>query len=351
MTLPRFPKTRLVFRLGLPLLALAAGPVPVRAEEQVNMLCAPVSQWCEAIVAAFQKDTGIKVNMARKSAGEILAQLKSEAQNPKTDVWFGGSAETHFVAGEQGLLEPYTSPNMKDLQLWAVKVHEQSDKHCVGVSSGVIGIVHNKELAKKKGFKPPKTWDDLIDPSLKGEAQMPNPNSSSTAYTIIAGIIQLRGEEAAFDYLKKLHANINSYTRSGSAPQRAASQGETGVAITFNFDVPTDIAKGFPIEAHYPVSGTSYEVACLSIMKGARNLAAAQKFYDWYLTPRAMDISASIGQYHIPAHKGAKPDANIPDLTAIRLVDYDFKKFGSAEVRKRILERWQNEIGALPINR
>ncbi len=351
MTFPRFPKTRFAFRLSLPLMMLALGFVPARAEEQVNMLCAPVSQWCEAIVTAFQKDTGIKVNMARKSAGEILAQLKSEAQNPKTDVWFGGSAETHFVAGEQGLLEPYTAPNMKDLHPWAVKVHEQSGKHCVGVSSGVIGIVHNTELAKKKGFKAPKTWDDLLDPALKGEVQMPNPNSSSTAYTIIAGIIQLRGEDAAFDYLRKLHANINSYTRSGSAPQRAASQGETGVAITFNFDVPTDIAKGFPIEAHYPASGTSYEVACLSIMKGARNLAAAKKFYDWYLTPRAMDISASIGQYHIPAHKGAKPDPNIPDLTAIKLVDYDFKKFGAADVRKRILERWQNEIGALPINR
>lgn len=351
MTVPSLSKSRLAFRLGLPLVALAFGFAPARAEEQINMLCAPVAQWCEAIAAAFQKDTGIKVNMARKSGGEILAQIKSEAQNPKTDVWFGGSAETHFVAGEQGLLEPYASPNMKDLHPWAVKVHSQSGGHCVGVSSGVIGLVHNTELAKKKGFKAPKTWDDLIDPSLKGEVQMPNPNSSSTAYTIIAGIIQLLGEDAAFDYLKKLHTNINSYTRSGSAPQRAVSQGETGVAITFNFDVPTDIAKGFPIEAHYPANGTSYEVACMSIMKGARNLATAKKFYDWYLTPRAMDISASIGQFHVPAHKGATPNPNIPDLTAIKLVDYDFKKFGSADVRKRILERWQNEIGALPINR
>lgn len=351
MQLPTFTSRTIAVRCGLALGLTALFAQPSAAQQQVNMLCAPVSAWCEAIVAAFQKDTGIKVNMARKSAGEILAQLKAEAQNPKTDIWFGGSAETHFVASEQGLLEPYSSPNLKDLHPWAVKAHQQSDGRCVGVSSGVIGLVHNTELAKKKGFKAPKAWSDLLDPSLKGEIQMPNPNSSSTAYTIIAGIIQLKGEDAAFDFLKKMHANVNSYTRSGSGPQRAAAQGETGVAITFNFDVPTDIAKGFPIEAHYPSEGTSYEVACMSLIKGTRNEAAAKAFYDWYLTPAAMNISAAIGQFHLPAHKGAKPDPNIPDLSKIRLVDYDFKKFGAADMRKHVLGRWQNEIGALPINR
>lgn len=330
---------------------IAFTPAPALAQQQVNMLCAPVSEWCEAIIARFQKESGIKVNMARKSGGEILAQIKAEAQNPRTDIWFGGSAETHFVAAEQGLLAPYTSPNLGSLHPWAQKAHQQSGGQCVGVSSGLIGLVHNRDLAAKKGFKPPKSWADLLDASLRGEVQMPNPNSSSTAYTIIAGIIQLMGEDAAFDYLKKLHANINTYTRSGSAPQRAASQGETGVAITFNFDVPTDIAKGFPIEINFPAEGTSYEVACMSMIKGGRNEAGARAFYDWYLTAPAMDISASIGQFHIPAHKGAKPDPRIPDPASVKLVDYDFKKFGSVEMRKRVLERWEREIGTLPANR
>ena len=330
---------------------LASLSLPASAQQQFNMLCAPVSEWCEALAAAFQKDTGIKVNMARKSAGEILAQVRAEAENPKTDLWFGGSAETHFVAAEQGLLAPYTSPKLGELHAWSQSVHKQAEGRCVGVSSGVIGIVHNTELMKKKNFKLPKTWNDLLDPSLKGEIQMPNPNSSGTAYTIIAGLIQMMGEDKAFAFLKSMHPNVNAYTRSGSAPQRAVSQGEAGVAITFNFDVPTDIAKGFPIGVHYPADGTSYEVACMSLIKGGRNEAAAKAFYDWYLSPAAMDISASIGQYHVPAHKGAKADPRIPDLTQIKLVDYDFKKFGASDMRKKVLERWQNEIGSLPAGR
>ena len=319
--------------------------------QQLTMLCAPTAQWCEAIAAAFERDTGIKVGMARKSAGEILAQIKAESQNPRTDVWFGGSAETHMVAAEQGLLQAYTSPNMKDLHPWGVKVHEQSGGQAVGVSSGAIALVVNKELAAKKGFKLPEDWEGFLDPAFRNELQMPNPMSSGTAYTIIAGLIQLWDEDRAFDYLKKLHANINAYTRSGAAPLRAVSRGEAGAAISFSMETQADIEKGFPIAFGYPKSGTSYEVASLSIIKGGRNQASAKKFYDWYLTGAAQDIGLAVGEFHIPAHKGAKSDPRLPDLSKIKLVDYDFKKFGSTEMRKRILDRWEREIGALPINR
>jgi len=329
---------------------LAVSALPSMAQS-LTMLCAPAGDWCEAIAAAFERDTGIKVGMARKSAGEILAQVKAEAQNPKTDIWFGGSAETHLVAAELGLLQAYTSPNMKDLHPWAIKVHEQSGGQAVGVSSGQIALVINKEIAAKKGFTLPEDWEGMLNPLFRNEVQMPNPNSSGTAYTIIAGLIQMWGEDKAFDYLKKLHANVNAYTRSGAAPLKAVSRGEAGAAISFNMEIQTDVENGWPITFAYPKSGTSYEVASMSIIKGSRNQANAQKFYDWYLTGKAQDIGLSVKQFHVPAHKGAKPDPRLPDMSKIKLVDYDFKKFGSAEMRKHVLDRWEREIGSQPANR
>ena len=91
---------------------ICAAIAPVEAQGSLNIICAPAAPWCEAIVAGFTKETGIKVNMVRKSSGEILAQVRAEAQNPKLDLWFGASTDTHFVALEGGLLQPYTSPNM-----------------------------------------------------------------------------------------------------------------------------------------------------------------------------------------------------------------------------------------------
>jgi len=327
-------------------LFLVLGAPAAWAQGSLNMLCAPAADWCEAIATAFQRETGIRVNMTRKSAGEILAQVTAEAQNPRTDILFGGSSEMHITAAERNLLQPYTSPNMAGLHEWAQRVHRIAGERCVGVSSGAIGIVWNRELMARRNLPLPRSWADLLNPAYRGEIQLPNPNSSGTAYTIIAGLVQLWDEDRAFDHLRRLNANVNAYTRSGAAPMQAVARGETALAVSFNMEVASMREAGFPIELAYPEEGTSYEVACMSIVRGARNLAQARRFYDWYLTPAAMDIGPRVNQWHAPAHQDAAGDPRIADLSRIRLIDYDFARFGESEMRRRILNRWDREIGA-----
>ncbi|MBP0464284.1 ABC transporter substrate-binding protein [Roseomonas sp. PWR1] len=337
----------MIFRRLAVACALAVSlAAPAAAQGTLNMLCAPAADWCEAIAAGFQRDTGIRVAMARKSAGEILAQIRAEAQNPRTDIWFGASAETHISAGE--LLQPHTSPNMAQLQPWARRAHEASGGRCVGVSSGAIGIAYNTEVMARRNLAIPRSWEELAGPAYRGEVQLPNPNSSGTAYTIIAGLVQLWDEDRAFAYLRRLHLNVNAYTRSGAAPMQAVARGETALAASFNMETASMANAGFPIEMVYPSEGTSYEVACMSIIRGARNIAQARRFYDWYLTPAAMDIGPRVNQFHVPAHPGAAPHPRIPDLSTIRLIDYDFATYGDPEVRRRILSRWDRDIGSLP---
>ncbi|MBX9594945.1 ABC transporter substrate-binding protein [Falsiroseomonas stagni] len=338
----------MTFRLLAVTGAVFALSSPAMAQGSLNMLCAPAADWCEAIAAGFQRDTGIRVAMARKSAGEILAQIRAEAANPRTDIWFGASAETHISAAEGNLLQPYTSPNMAGLHPWAQRVHAMSGERCVGVSSGAIGIAWNRELMARKNLPLPASWADLLNPAYRGEVQLPNPNSSGTAYTIIAGLVQLWDEDRAFDYLRRLHANVNAYTRSGAAPMQAVSRGETALAVSFNMEVTSMQQAGFPIELVFPTEGTSYEVACMSIIRGSRNLAQARRFYDWYLTPAAQNIATTVNQFHTPAHRDAAPDARIADLSRVNLINYDFAAFGQGDMRRRILARWDREIGSLP---
>ncbi|HAW16861.1 MAG TPA: iron ABC transporter substrate-binding protein, partial [Oceanospirillaceae bacterium] len=53
----------------------------------------------------------------------------------------------------------------------------------------------------------PTCWADLLDPSFDGHVQMANPNSSGTAYTTLATIVQLFGEDKGFEFMAGLHAN------------------------------------------------------------------------------------------------------------------------------------------------
>jgi iron(III) transport system substrate-binding protein len=48
------------------------------------------------MVAAFERQTGIKVAMTRKSSGEFYAQVQAEASNPRGDIWWGGTGDPHM---------------------------------------------------------------------------------------------------------------------------------------------------------------------------------------------------------------------------------------------------------------
>ena len=76
-------------------LAVAAYAGPAAAQGQVTVYCSILEEQCREGAAIFEKSTGIKVQMVRKSTGEVYAQVKAEATNPRGDVWWGGPGEQY----------------------------------------------------------------------------------------------------------------------------------------------------------------------------------------------------------------------------------------------------------------
>jgi iron(III) transport system substrate-binding protein len=316
--------------------------------QQLNVICSVQAEWCSMIATVYARTTGVKINMSVKGSGEALAQLMAERENPKTDVWFGGTGDPHLQAAEQDLSLPYESPMLTQLHPWAQQQAKQSGYKTVGIYSGPLGFAYNTELIAKKKLPIPKTWADLLKPDYKGEIQMANPASSGTAYTMIATLVQLMGEDKAFDYLKALHKNISQYTRSGVAPMKAVARGEATVSISFVHDGPQEKMNGFPVATITPADGTGSEIGSMSLVKRARNLELAKKFYEWALTPAAQEMAAATKQYQLPSNKNAKLDPHVPDFKSIKFINYDYAKYGASNERKRLIVRWEKEVNSLP---
>ena len=316
--------------------------------ESLTLYCAADEAWCQQIKTTFEEKTGITVDMTRKSSGETYAQLRAEAGNPKGDVWWGGTGDPHLQAAEEDLTEAYESPMRGELHDWAIKQAEAAGNKTIGVYSGALGFGYNKDLLAKNGLPEPKCWADLTKPEYKGQMQMANPNSPGTAYTMLATMVQLMGEDKGFEYLKALHVNINQYTKSGSAPIKAAGLGETTIGIVFMHDAVAQTAAGFPIVTVAPCEGTGYEIGSMSLIKGARNADAAKKFYDWALSAEMQSRAKDVKSFQLPSNKTAEVSELTPDLSTIKLIDYDFKKYGSSDERKRLLQKWDTEVSSLP---
>jgi iron(III) transport system substrate-binding protein len=343
--MPRSP--RLVVTL-LAILAVCAPAGVAHAQGRLVLYCTPQEEWCRAMVTAFERATGIKVDMTRKSSGENYAQVKAEAANPRGDVWWGGTGDPHLQAAEEGLTLEYKSPKLSELHEWAVRQAEQSKYRTVGVYAGALGFGYNAELLAKKGLPAPRCWADLLDPRLKDEVQVADPNSSGTAYTLLATVLQIMGEEKGWEYLKKLHRNVNQYTKSGAAPAKAVSLGETLVGITFMHDLVTYAVQGAPVKVVAPCEGTGYEIGSMSIIKGAPNLENAKKWYEWALTPEAQALGAQAKAYQVPSNRHAAAPPQAPKFSEIKLINYDFAKYGSSAERRRLLSKWDKEVKALP---
>ncbi len=329
-------------------LTISAAPaVPAMAAGQLNLICAADVKWCELMETMFEEDHDIDVNMVRMSSGEAYARIRAEARNPKTDLWWGGTGDPHLQAAAEELTAEYESPMLEELLPWARNQAEVANHRTVGIYSGALGWGYNTEIFEEKGIEPPACWADLTDEQLEGEIQVANPNSSGTAYTTLATLVQLMGEEEAFAFLKDMNSNVSQYTKSGSAPVKSAARGENGLGIVFMHDAVAMTEQGFPIKTVSPCEGTGYEVGSMSIVEGARNLENAKTFYDWALTAEVQSRAEEADSFQIPSNGSASVPEAAPKLDEIKLIDYDFDEYGDPETRQHLLERWDNEIGAI----
>ena len=337
---------------GLAVLLAVAAPgavVSVQAQQQqIVAICSTDQSWCELAAKEFGKATGIKVLQVRKSTGEALAQLKAEAANPKTDLWWGGTGDPYLQAAEDGLLDAYRPAYINDLQAWSVRQYATSGNMVGGFYTSAIGIGYNDEVLKRKKLTPPKCWSDLILPQYKGEIETSHPAASGTAYTILAGLVQLMGEQQAFDYLKKLHRNVTQYTRSGTAQAKNVARGEVGIGVSFMFGFDMERFAGFPVKTVAPCEGTSYEVGGIALLKGARHKEAAIRYYDFLMSPAGQALGGKADSLQYPANRMTRLDPRIPSMDNVRLVKYDFARYGASKERRRLIERWEKEVNALP---
>lgn len=292
------------------------------------------------ILNAFSSDTGVKVNYVFLSSGPALARLQAEKENPQADVWFGAPMANHIVAKDQGLTLAYKSASRAGIDAKFL----DNDGYFAAFYMNPIGIGVNLNVLKQVNAPEPANFQDLAKPVYKGLIQYPNPQSSGTAYSFITGLISVMGEDGAMTYLKALAKNVQSYTQSGTGPSNAVGIGQAAIGIQFTPAFFKFMDSGNPVKVIFPPEGVSYESASVSIVKGTKNLAEAQKLIDWVLSRKGQQAIVSQKTYFYPVR--ADVDfGDLPALSTIKLIAVSEE--WAADNKTRLINRWINEV--LPV--
>lgn len=283
----------------------------------------------------------ITVNIVRESTGIITAKLIAEKDNPQADLVWGTAASSMMVLDDMGALEPY-EPEGCDRILPQFK----SDKEVptwVGIDAWETAFVVNTEELKKLGMEPEeiKSYENLLDPRLKGQIVMSNPNSSGTGFLTVSAILQLKGKdsEAGWDYLDQLHENIAQYVHSGSKPAKMAASGECAVGISFGYAGISQRDKGAPVEVIFPEEGSGWDLEANALMKKEEINPAAYTFLDWAISDEAMDLYRV--NYPIVTVENTGTYEGYDSNPLDQLIDNDFS--WAAENRENILNEWMEK--------
>ncbi|HWR12956.1 MAG TPA: ABC transporter substrate-binding protein [Rectinemataceae bacterium] len=290
------------------------------------------------ILDSFTADTGINVQFVQLSSGPAYARIKAESSNPQADVWFGAPSENHIIAKEEKLTQAYKGASFDKLG----KEFKDPDGYWRSFYMNPMAFAINREVLGRIGAPKPASWADLLNPAYKGQIQMPSPQSSGTAYNIVASLVVLMGEQKAYDYMKKLAPNIQTYTSSGTAPSKAVQVGQCAIALQFTPAFFEAIEKGFPVDVVFPKEGVWFEAPAVSILKGAKNLEASQALIDWLSSVQGQNSMTEKQTYFYPVIAGAKLGKGMPDFESLKTIDVD--PIWAGENKKRLVEKWVQEV-------
>lgn len=313
------------------------------AEEAVSVYTTVEEPLAKALFDLYKEKTGVSVNFIRLSGGEVIARLEAEKENPQASLWVGGVGLDHITAKSKGLTEPYKSRLANNTPAQ----YRDPENYWIGLYVGPLTFVTNTERAKELGLPVPTSWADLLKPVYKGQIRVASPLTSGTAYNLITTQRYLfnGNEDKAFDYLRKLDANIDQYTKSGSAPSKSVAIGEIPIAIGYAHDqVKLKVDAKAPVVITAPSEGTGYELASMSLVKGGKQAVQAKKLYDWVLSKEAQDVISS--WYVVPVSKIATPNSSAFKITEIKTVNQDLRWDGDKANSDRLKDRWNTEIGS-----
>ena len=282
---------------------------------------------------AAHKD--IEIAWVRDSTGVITARLLAEKDNPRADVIWGLGASSVALFDSMGMLQPY-SP--KDVD--KIKPIFRSDKDPVtwtGMDAYLAVMCYNTIEGAKNKMPKPTSWADLANPVYKDAIVMPNPASSGTGYQAVYAWLQLMGEKDGWEFMDKLHQNVAVYTHSGSAPCVQAGKGERVIGIGFDMRGAREKTAGAPIDIIIGKEGSPWEMEATAIVKGTKNLAAAQKLADFAITKPAYELYGKF--FAVVGYPGVNPaPPNYPPGADAAMIKLDLAKMGSD--RARILAEW-----------
>jgi iron(III) transport system substrate-binding protein len=276
-------------------------------------------QTTAAIVAAFTKQTGIKVLLKNDSEDVLTAQLQQEGGRSPADVFFTENSNWLQQLDDRNMLANVAPSTLSQVP----SRDDATNGNWLGVSGRFSVLIYNP--SKISAAQLPTSPLGLADPKYRGKLEIAP--SETDFWPIIASIARARGSAAALTWLKGMKANAGS---NDHAPDNETVVGDISKGLAdiglinhyYYYRIRSEMgAANFHAKLVWFAPrdpGYVEDISGAGILRSAPHKAAAQKFLAFLVSPAGQRVIAHSVSYEYPLVKSIAPNPQLPPLSSLK---------------------------------
>lgn len=271
--------------------ASAAEPAAVDLGKELVVYTACNEDIISTVIPLFEERTGVKVEQLTGGVGELLKRIDSEKNNPYCDVLFGGTESAFYPYLD--CFQEYVSEN----DAYMLDGHHSYQNKLSPINTDSAIIMWNNDLI---GDIKVESYEDMLNPALKGKIALPDPASSGTGSGTICDFVWLFGDEdweseAGWDFVAKFVDQLDGkISPSSGNAHKSVADGENTITITYEGAAFAYLKNGANVSVVYPKEGVVASNAMTAIVKDCEHLAAAQAFVDFVTSKEVQDLFGTV---------------------------------------------------------
>lgn len=313
---------------------------------EVNLYTARHYDVDDQLYKQFEEETGIKVNLIKGEADELLERIKREGDGTQADLFLTADAGRLDRAKQDDILQSVSS-DVLDEQVPAN--FQDEDQMWYGLTKRARVILYDKESVDPSELS---TYEALTEDEWKGRVLI---RSSENIYnqSLLASFIELNGEEAAKEWAAGMVENFPRDPEGGDRDQAkaiAAGVGDVAIMNTYyygqmlNSEDPAEVEVAEGLGVFFPnqeTTGTHVNVSGAGVVKSAKNKENAIKLLEFLTAQEAQETFAAVN-YEYPVNEAVEPSELLQSWGDFKEQDISMSSLGDNNARAILLF---NEVG------
>ena len=282
----------------------------------------------------FEKLTGIKVNVVKANADELIERLKNEGENSPADLFITVDAGKLFRAKDLGLLQKVTNSKItKNIDPSLI----DKDGFWVPITYRARILVYSNDRVNKDELS---TYQNLTNEKWKNRILV---RSSSNAYNqaLMSSIVANEGTEAAEQWASGLVENFSRDPKGSDRDQvKAIAAGQGDVAIVNSYYIglllsstkQEELKAGKAVSVFFPnqgenESGTHINVSGIGLTKYSPNKENALKLIEYLTSKEAQKLYINTS-FEYPVNPKVEPAEIVKNWGEFRRDSLDLNLLG-----------------------